>query len=57
MSKGKFLKVECPKCKKKYTIYNKGSTEVKCKKCNYLISKPKGGKISLRALVKKVIWR
>jgi len=56
MAKGKFLKVECPKCKKKYTVYSKASTQVKCEKCNYVISNPAGGKIKLRALVKKVLW-
>jgi ribosomal protein S27E len=57
MTKGKFLKVECPRCKKKYTIYNKASSEIRCAKCKYVISRPGGGKISLRALVKKVLWR
>ncbi|MBS3091368.1 30S ribosomal protein S27e [Candidatus Pacearchaeota archaeon] len=57
MVKGKFLKVECPRCKKKYTIYNKPSMTVRCSKCNYIISRPSGGKARLRALVKKVLWR
>jgi ribosomal protein S27E len=57
MAKGKFLHVECVKCKKNHTIYNKGSTEVKCRDCGYIISKPSGGKIRLRTLVRKVLWR
>jgi len=35
--------------------YGKASTWVKCKSCNRLLMKPKGGKAKVKAQIKKVI--
>lgn len=51
----KFLKLRCPRCKNTQITYGKASTWVKCKSCNKLLIKPKGGKAKVVALVKKVI--
>jgi len=57
MGKTKFLKVVCPRCKTKKIIYGKASTRVKCAECNYLLTKPTGGKSRVRALIDVILWR
>ena len=52
---GKFLKIECPRCRRRYIIYGKASSKVKCEKCNYLLLETKGGKARIRAPIKEVI--
>jgi len=57
MAKGKFLKVSCPRCKNAQIVFGKASTEIKCNKCNYLLTKSKGGKAKVRAKVSEVYWK
>lgn len=57
MAKGKFLKVVCPRCANKQVVFGKASLEVKCHKCNYLLTKSKGGKAKVRAKVDEVYWK
>lgn len=52
--KGKFLRIICARCGRGHIIYGKASTRVKCVKCNMLLVKTGGGKIRIRAVVKKV---
>ena len=54
--KNKFLRITCPRCKNNKLVYNKSSTKIKCNKCNYLLVKPSGGKVKLRAKVTEVLW-
>ncbi len=52
---GKFIKIKCTRCGKNHVTYGKASTRVKCKGCNKLLIKPKGGKAKIRALIEKVL--
>ena len=54
-TKGKFLKVICPRCKACKTIFGKATSKVKCDGCNYLLLMTGGGKSKIRALVKEVL--
>jgi len=53
--KGKFLQISCPRCSKTKIIFGKSSIKVKCDKCNKLLIKTQGGKIKVKAMVKKVL--
>lgn len=56
MSKSKFIRVKCPKCKTSHTIFGKASTRVKCLKCpNTTLALPAGGKAKMRARVEEVL--
>jgi len=55
MTNSKFLKIKCPRCGSSQMTYGKASTWVKCKSCNKLLIKPKGGKAQVKAQVKEVI--
>ncbi|HLF54063.1 MAG TPA: 30S ribosomal protein S27e [Candidatus Nanoarchaeia archaeon] len=55
ISKSKFLKIACPRCKKNQTVFGKSSTSVKCSNCNYLLLKTKGGKSQIRARIKEIL--
>jgi len=55
-SKSKFLKVACPRCKEKQILFGKSSLKVKCRKCNYLLTQPSGGKTKIRAGIKEILW-
>jgi small subunit ribosomal protein S27e len=57
MSKSKFLRIVCPKCKNSQIIFGKSSIKVQCKKCEYPLTKPTGGKAKIRALINKILWR
>jgi ribosomal protein S27E len=54
--KGKFLEVICPRCKNVQVVFGKGSMDVKCSKCNYLLVKTTGGKTKVKGPVKQV-WK
>lgn len=54
ITKSKFVRVRCPKCKTEQTIFGKATTEVKCLKCNTLLAKPASGKAKIRAPVLEV---
>jgi small subunit ribosomal protein S27e len=53
--KSKFLKIRCPGCKKTHMTFGKASTWVKCGNCNKLLTRPKGGKAKIKAIIKKII--
>lgn len=54
-NKSKFLRVNCPRCRKQKVIFGKAATQVKCDSCNYLLLKTKGGKSKIRAKIKEII--
>lgn len=56
-TKGKFLKITCPKCNKKHLVFGKASIKVKCTKCNYKLIETSGGKAKVKAKVKEVMWK
>lgn len=55
MPESKFLQVKCPRCKNMQLTYGKASTWVKCKSCNKLLIRPRGGKAKIKAQIKEVI--
>lgn len=54
MSESKFIKIACPRCKKPQITYGKASTWVKCKTCNKLLLRPRGGKAKIKGNIKIV---
>jgi len=55
MTKSKFIKVRCTKCKNNQIIFGKASTKVRCTKCNGILALPSGGKAKIRARVEEVL--
>ena len=55
-NKSKFLKIICPRCKNKQTVFGKATSLIKCEKCNKLLAKTTGGKAKIKAKVEKIIW-
>ncbi|MDP3881465.1 MAG: 30S ribosomal protein S27e [Nanoarchaeota archaeon] len=56
-SKSKFLKIVCPRCRQRHIVFGKSSLSIKCRKCNYLLTKPAGGKTKIRAMIEAILWR
>ncbi len=52
----KYLKIGCPRCSFVQIVFGNSTTIVKCRKCNYMLLKTRGGKAKIRAPVKEVIW-
>jgi ribosomal protein S27E len=46
-----FLEIECRKCKKKYTVFSKVTTEVACDKCGEVLVLPTGGHSHVKAKI------
>jgi len=55
MPESKFLELKCPRCNNIQTSFGKASTWVKCKSCNRLLIKPRGGKAKIKAQIRKVM--
>jgi len=53
--KGKFVKVNCSKCKSSQVIFGKASTKVRCLECNSILALPSGGKAKIRSRVEEVL--
>ncbi len=53
--KGKFIRVNCSKCKTSQTIFGKASTKVRCLECNTILAIPAGGKAKIRSRVEEVL--
>ena len=51
----RFLKISCPRCKTKRILFGKATLRVKCEKCNLLLTKNKGGKVKVKARIKKIL--
>jgi len=54
ITKSKFVRVRCPKCKHEQVIFGKATTEVLCLKCSTLLAKPASGKSKIRSPVLEV---
>lgn len=54
-NKGKFVKVQCNKCKNIQIIYGRASTIVKCLKCNTILAEPRASKAKIKARVIAVL--
>ena len=54
MTKSKFIKVKCTNCKEESVIFEKATTEVKCK-CGNVLAKPSSGKAKLNAKIVEVL--
>lgn len=55
MTKAKFVKVKCSKCKNSQVIFGKAATKVKCLECGGVIALPAGGNAKIRARVEEVL--
>ncbi len=55
ISKSKFVKVRCPKCKNEQVIFGKASTEIKCLICNQILAEPSSGKAKIKARVLEIL--
>ncbi len=53
--KGKFIRVQCSKCKATQTIFGKASTKVRCLECNTVLAIPAGGKAKIRSKVEEIL--
>jgi len=54
----KFLRVVCVRCGNRQVVFGKSSVKVKCHRCNRLLMKTSGGKITIKTLVREVLpWR
>jgi small subunit ribosomal protein S27e len=51
----KYLKVRCPKCKNEQIIFGNSTSKVECLVCNKQLTKPRGGKATVKARVLEVI--
>jgi small subunit ribosomal protein S27e len=54
-SKGKFIKIQCSKCKNSQVIFGKASTKVRCLECNSVVALPSSGKAKIRARVEETL--
>ena len=54
ITKSKFIKVRCPKCEAEQIIFGKATTDVKCLKCGYMLTKSAAGKAKIKAKVIEV---
>lgn len=52
---GKFIRVQCPKCKNEQTIFGNATSKVKCLICNEPLSEPKGGKAKIKAKIIEIL--
>lgn len=55
LTKTKFVKVKCSKCKASQIIFGNASTKVKCLKCDNTLALPAGGKAKIRSRVEEVL--
>jgi small subunit ribosomal protein S27e len=53
LTKSKFLKVKCSKCKNEQIIFEKAASNVTCSVCKEILAKSTGGKSNVIAKVIK----
>jgi len=55
VTKSKFIKVRCAKCKNEQTIFGNSSSVIKCLVCNKELAYPTGGKSKISGRVLEVL--
>lgn len=55
MTRGKFIEVECGKCRNRQVIFSKAASEVECLECDETLARPTGGKSEIIAEKKKEV--
>ncbi|MBS3149915.1 30S ribosomal protein S27e [Candidatus Woesearchaeota archaeon] len=55
ITRSKFIKVRCTKCKNEQIIFGKNSTKVKCLVCDKLLSESSGGKGKIKSRILEVL--
>ncbi len=50
-----FVKIKCHECGHEMTIFGKSATEIKCTKCNEVVSVPRGGKSAIKAEILELL--
>ena len=51
LTKNKFIKVRCNKCKKEQNIFEKASSVITCNSCKEELAVPSGGKAKIKTRV------
>jgi len=54
-SKAKFVRIVCVRCGNPQIIFGKAVTKIKCSKCNRLLMKTSGGKVTIKTVVREVL--
>ena len=55
LTKSKYMRVICRKCKSDQMLYNKVASVVKCNKCGAVLAEPTGGEARIYAKVVEVL--
>jgi len=55
MTKNKFIKIRCNKCKNEQITFEKASSPVNCIKCGTEIAKPQGGKLEIKGKLIEIL--
>tara|TARA_Y100000310_G_C20474246_1_gene711599 strand:- start:539 stop:709 length:171 start_codon:yes stop_codon:yes gene_type:complete len=55
MTKTKFMKVRCAKCKNEQVVFSSTSSKVNCLVCSTELASPTGGKAKISARVLEVL--
>ena len=55
VSKSRFIKVRCSKCKNEQIIFEKASSKIHCLICNEILAEPMGGKVRINANILEVL--
>jgi len=54
-TRSKYIKVRCPKCKNEQIIFGSSTSPVDCLVCVKRLTRPSGGKASVKARVLEVL--
>jgi small subunit ribosomal protein S27e len=55
ISKSRFIKVRCSKCKNEQIVFEKASSKIYCLICNEVLAEPHGGKVKINANILEVL--
>lgn len=55
MTKSKYMRVICRKCKSDQMLYNKVASVVKCNNCGTILAEPSGGEARIHGRVVEVL--
>jgi len=55
LTKSKFIRVQCQKCKNKQILFDKPTTLITCLVCSETLAEPTGGKGRIKAQVLEIL--
>lgn len=53
--RSRFLRVKCPECGNKQTLFSHATNPVHCKICRTLLAEPRGGKAAIKGEIVDVL--